>query len=214
MWRHAYAPHFRICKVSVKSWKSLVGQWFIFANRKFCKNYLFSVTSLWCTFVNPFLVVHPTHILVHPRVHRAHRLKSAALDESARTNGKGVWFKWPQATIIWSTLHNRRFGRTAIKCTKPEWKIKKFYCTTLHFYFWGRVVSSFKCKQNLNWSLLSTSLFTVAERKQAFVYADNCLKHGFTSVEVTGEIRSQCPVCFEVLAHVSLKEVKLRGYLE
>jgi len=47
---------------------------------RFCKNYLFSVTSLWCTFVNPFLVVHPTHIFVHPRVHRAHRLKSAALN--------------------------------------------------------------------------------------------------------------------------------------
>jgi len=42
----------------------------------FCKNHLFSVTSLWCTFANPFLVVHPTHILVH----RAHRLKSAELD--------------------------------------------------------------------------------------------------------------------------------------
>jgi len=46
----------------------------------FCKNYLFSVTSLWCTFVNPFLVenpflvVHPTHILVHLRMHRAHWL--------------------------------------------------------------------------------------------------------------------------------------------
>jgi len=25
------------------------------------------------------IVVHPTHILVHPRVHRAHRLKRAAL---------------------------------------------------------------------------------------------------------------------------------------
>jgi len=37
-----------------------------------CKNYLFSVTSLWRTFVNLFLVVHPW-------VHRAHRLKSAAL---------------------------------------------------------------------------------------------------------------------------------------
>jgi len=36
------------------------------------------VTSLWCTFVNIFLVVHPTHILVHPRMHRAHRLNSAA----------------------------------------------------------------------------------------------------------------------------------------
>jgi len=43
----------------------------------FCKNYLFSVTSLCCTFVNPFLVVHPMqqHILVH----RVHRLNSAAL---------------------------------------------------------------------------------------------------------------------------------------
>jgi len=35
MWCDAYAPHFRICKVSVKSSKSLVGQWFICANRKF-----------------------------------------------------------------------------------------------------------------------------------------------------------------------------------
>jgi len=67
--------------------------------------------------------------------------------------------------------------------------------------------------------LLSTSLFTVAKRKQAFVYADNYLKQGFTSVEVNGEIRSQCVFCLEVfclevLAHVSLKEVELRGYLE
>jgi len=37
------------------------------------------ITSLWCTFVNPFLVVDPTYILVHPWVHRAHWLKSAAL---------------------------------------------------------------------------------------------------------------------------------------
>jgi len=28
-------------------------------------------------------VVHPTHILVHPRVHRAHRLKSAAVRYSS-----------------------------------------------------------------------------------------------------------------------------------
>ena len=43
----------------------------------FCKKYLFSMTSLWCAFVNPFVVIHPAHILVHPRVHCAHRLKSA-----------------------------------------------------------------------------------------------------------------------------------------
>ena len=45
----------------------------------FCKKYPFSVTSLWCTLVKTFVLVHPTHNLVHPRVHRAHRLKSAAL---------------------------------------------------------------------------------------------------------------------------------------
>jgi len=39
------------------------------------------MTSLWCTFVNPFLVVHPRHILVHPRMHRAHRLKSAVVED-------------------------------------------------------------------------------------------------------------------------------------
>jgi len=43
---------------------------------RFCEKYLFSVTYLWCTLVNPFVVAHPTHILVHPRMHRAHRLKS------------------------------------------------------------------------------------------------------------------------------------------
>jgi len=40
---------------------------------------MFSVTSLGCTLVNPFVVLYPMHILVHPRVHRAHRLKSAGL---------------------------------------------------------------------------------------------------------------------------------------
>jgi len=62
--------------------------------------------------------------------------------------------------------------------------------------------------------LLSTSLFTVAKRKQAFVYTDDKLKHGFTSVELNGEIRSQGMLCLEVLANVSLKEVILRGHLE
>ena len=39
-------------------------------------NLLFNCDApLWI----PFLVVHPTHILMHPRVHRAHRLKTAAL---------------------------------------------------------------------------------------------------------------------------------------
>jgi len=39
----------------------------------FCKKYLFSVTSLECTLVNPIAVVHP-------RLHRAHRSKSAELE--------------------------------------------------------------------------------------------------------------------------------------
>jgi len=45
----------------------------------FCKKYVFSATSSWCILVNPFAVMHPTRILVHPRVHRAHRLKGAGL---------------------------------------------------------------------------------------------------------------------------------------
>jgi len=73
MWCDAYAPHFGICKVSVKSSKSLVDGLFLLTE-SFCKNYL------GCTFVNPFLVVHSTHILVHPTVHRAHWLKSAGLE--------------------------------------------------------------------------------------------------------------------------------------
>jgi len=40
---------------------------------------LFSVTSLWRTLLNAFAAMHPTHILEHPRVNRAHRLKTAAL---------------------------------------------------------------------------------------------------------------------------------------
>jgi len=40
------------------------------------------------------------------------------------------------------------------------------------------------------------------------------LKQGFTSVEVNGEIRPQCMLCSEALAHRSLKEAKLRWHLE
>ena len=50
----------------------------------------FSVTSLWCTLVNPFLVVHPTQILVHHRVHFAHRLKSAGLWDPRCLNDKVI----------------------------------------------------------------------------------------------------------------------------
>jgi len=68
---------------SAKSRLNLQSHWLVNGSfvltESFCENYLFSMTSLWCTSVNPFLVVHPTHILVHPRVNRAHRLKSAAV---------------------------------------------------------------------------------------------------------------------------------------
>ena len=37
---------------------------------------------------------------------------------------------------------------------------------------------------------------------------------GFTSVEVNGEVRPQCVIRLEVLAHSSLKEAKLRRHLE
>jgi len=38
---------------------------------------------------------------------------------------------------------------------------------------------------------------------------DNCLKLGFTSVAVNGEIRSHCVLFLETLAHGSLKEAEL-----
>jgi len=47
----------------------------------FCKKYLFSLTSLWCTLVNPFIAVHPTHILVHC----AHWLKSTAIESCSNS---------------------------------------------------------------------------------------------------------------------------------
>ena len=39
------------------------------------------------------------------------------------------------------------------------------------------------------------------------------LKLGFTSIEVNGEVRPQCVLCLEVLAHSSLKETKLKHHL-
>jgi len=68
----------------------------------FCKKYLFRVTSLRCILVNPFVVVHPTHILVYPRVHRAHRLKSAGLCNCCRTmfNASLCCHKFKQQTLV------------------------------------------------------------------------------------------------------------------
>ena len=53
----------------------------------------------------------------------------------------------------------------------------------------------------------------MAKRKQVFSYNEDFLKFGFTSVEVNGEVRPQCVLCLEVLAHSSLKEAKLQRHL-
>jgi hypothetical protein len=51
------------------------------------------------------------------------------------------------------------------------------------------------------------------KRKQTFEYSNDFLKLGFTSIVVNGEVRPQCVLCSEVLAHSSLKEAKLRRHL-
>jgi len=80
-----------------KSWLNPESHWLVSGSflltESFCKNYLFCVTSLWCTFVNPFLVMDPTHILVHPTVHREHRLKSADLTYPSRGPHRKNFFK-------------------------------------------------------------------------------------------------------------------------
>ena len=53
----------------------------------------------------------------------------------------------------------------------------------------------------------------MAKRKQVFSYNQDFLKLGFTSVEVNGEVRPQCVLCLEVLAHCSSKEAKLQRHL-
>ena len=54
----------------------------------------------------------------------------------------------------------------------------------------------------------------MSKRKQIFLYNEDFLKFGFTSVEVNGEVRPQCMLCLEVLAHSSLKEAKLQRHLK
>ena len=54
----------------------------------------------------------------------------------------------------------------------------------------------------------------MAKRKQIFSYNKDFLKFGFTSVEVNGEVRPQCVLCLEFLAHSSLKKAKLQRHLK
>jgi len=72
----------------------------------FCKNYLFSVTSSWCIRVNPFIVMHLTHILVHPSVHRAHRLKSADLVSSPHN----LFFYRIIVFVSWASLSDKHWN--------------------------------------------------------------------------------------------------------
>jgi len=85
-WSDAYAPQFQCANTSFNPESHWLVNGSFLLTESFCKKYLFGVTSLWCTLVNPFVVVHPTHILMHPRVHRAHRLKSAGLFHQNKTN--------------------------------------------------------------------------------------------------------------------------------
>jgi len=50
------------------------------------------------------LVVHPTHILVHPRVHRAHRLKSAAIGPKVNGQQNLTGFVVFFTSIWWITV--------------------------------------------------------------------------------------------------------------
>ena len=50
--------------------------------------------------------------------------------------------------------------------------------------------------------------FLMAKQKQLFTYNNNYLNLGFTSLEVNVEVRQQCMLCLQALAHSSLKETK------
>ena len=51
-------------------------------------------------------------------------------------------------------------------------------------------------------------------KRQKFDYSEEFLRLGFTSIVTNNEIRPQCVLCMEVLAHSSLKTAKLRRHLE
>jgi len=50
------------------------------------RNISFSINKHVVDPCEPCMVVHPTHILVHPRVHRAHQLKGTGLEQSHKSS--------------------------------------------------------------------------------------------------------------------------------
>ena len=52
----------------------------------------------------------------------------------------------------------------------------------------------------------------MSERKRK--YSDDFLKWGFTDIVIAGVERPQCVVCLEVLAHESMKPIKLQRHLQ
>jgi len=72
----------------------------------------------------PFLVVHPMHILVHSRVYRAHRLKSAALDRNP------IFYSFSRLIVIVANTNAHIYAREQqiltirIRYLKDTWKNK------------------------------------------------------------------------------------------
>jgi len=133
----------------------------------FCKNCLFRVTSLWCTFVNPFLVVHPTHIMVHARVHRAHRLKSAVLDfatlnagwywshQQWSVNRYKTWFWKSCSRIKTDSFSSQRFFSSWPTTLALLCPLSKCSCVLYSFKFaWAKTVS-----QSMQWGFWKSSVF-------------------------------------------------------
>jgi len=124
------------------SWLNPESHWLVngsfLLTESFCKNYLFSVTSLWCTLVSPFVVVHLTHILSHPRVHRAHRLKCAGIQYS----NKVAWLSLtPQTVVIFGLLkRNRNFDNLfnhSVKFPNKSRNVHPFHKKITWSYIWN-----------------------------------------------------------------------------
>jgi len=134
----------------------------------FYKNYLFSVTSLWCTFVNPFLVVHPTHILVHPRVHVAHQRCS---DSDFSLSDPILFLKndiriRSESCLGWNhTIRNRKLSESVLWCTTYIFVLCLF-CLTMQNNI-GVILPS---AEHIAWSSHMTSL----ERMYCLVEHDIC----------------------------------------
>jgi len=109
----------------------------------FCMNYLFSVTSLWCTFVNSFLVVHPMHILMP----RAHRLKSADLMNSVHSSRACL----PNCNTSWWFLKIPKSSAAHLRISRGTAHSLR---TTALYYILGPLALSFSLLIYLTWGVL------------------------------------------------------------